>query len=561
MVEKTLVDTSIINDEKFQLGIVELMLRDKGFLRLCRANVPDRIFIDPHVAQIVKIIYKQYDATKETMSSQEELNVFIRGTFYGDRLTTQKHIDKAAIIYAWQGKYHESTIKTNMTGWMQLNVLKQQLPVMVDLSNKGNLEEVSDSLVPKLGLELQRVRFNVEAREEIKDLEKFYSDFDSSNTANCCTMGHDDLDEMMRTGAKIVGPNRGPELKTRTRGGLMPGQTTVILAPTNTGKTTAILTVAVSNVYYGKNVFVVGHEQSSKEMIDKCLRSASGLRKHEFDKMARTPNDPLGKALKKVLNERLFYHHWVKTGNMYVESVLPLIIQCHERLLDETGEGLHLVICDYPGILKSKVCEQRRMKTYEEMTYVYEQFVSIAKEYGFHCLLPAQVNREGFKLNKGSGESRLLNSGDAAGSFNLSHSVDNLITLNRSSDDHAKQRIKFHLSKCRTAPSETTFVSRTDFDSCRTHGWDLSSRVFRAGEMPTDEACDVFFNPESIGVSGRVDVGSIFAPATMTVKPPQRTLEEAHLSVAMKNITKDYPDYLDSVEADGDKDYFEGEEC
>ena len=58
-----------------------------------------------------------------------------------------------------------------------------------------------------------------------------------------------------------------------------------------------------------------------------------------------------------------------------------------------------------------------------------------------------------------------------------------VITLNRSPEDMAANRMTFHIAKSRSSQTDWSVVARTDFGSCRTHSNDMGCWYYRGGEL------------------------------------------------------------------------------
>lgn len=548
-------------DESFQMAVACLMLHDKMFLTQCTHHVSPSMFVDPQVGKIVDLVYTYQKKCDRPPASYEEMKSIISGTFYGDYHTQKKHLDKFNEICLKKELYLAANIKTQMTGWIQHNVFKHEIQKIAEVYNQRKYDEVPATIMESHRKALAAT-FETDDREVILDFNKFYDEIKAQEAADCCTIGHPDFDEILKEGSKIKNAN-APDLTGSTRGSLIPGQTSILLGPTNSGKTTTIVTIAVANILMGKNVMVVSHEQKSSEIFDKILRCLAGLPKGEYEDMVKNPDHPLKGGLIKRMYDNLYYHHWVKSGNMYVEPVIAMIRQSHERLKAETGHGYDLVIDDYPGKLKLR-SSGRNSKRYEEMCSIYDEFVIAAKQDGYHCLLPAQVNRAGYLNNRGDGDStRMLDAADSAGSFDLTHLADNIITINRNPRDVAANRIKFHMAKSRSASTGLTFVTKTDFGRSCVMGPSLASRIFRPGESPTDDNIDFSFGEaESAGLYQRItntptNQDALFHGRTPDGNIPREDIETALSIAALRTLTQTEKTYLDDIPAyipDGDAD-------
>ena len=283
---------------------------------------------------------------------------------------------------------------------------------------------------------------------------------------------------MVLEGAKIKNLDSTPKMPADlTRGCLLPGEITIILGPSNAGKTTMLRTIAVENVKLGKKVAYVSHEEGSDKMSIGLFQSFWELTMEEMSAATiKDSNSQLKKDFEKkesfwqdVVSQRLYYYEYIKPGKMFCEDVIDMIEAKHEQLKQDTGSGFDLVIVDYPAKTKSREMGKGQIKDHDMQTYVYEQYRLLARKFQFHCVAPAQTNREGSKANKE--ESTYMEMENIAGSYGIGQLADLLISINRNKDDIRDMQVRFLVGKTRQGERNKIYISETRYDLGRTHGF------------------------------------------------------------------------------------------
>ena len=135
-------------------------------------------------------------------------------------------------------------------------------------------------------------------------------------------------------------------------------------------------------------------------MMTKMYMSVFNKSKSELWAWSATPEGEREMdAMTKLMNRRLHYIH-IPRVNAYVEDVVGDIIRMQSARLAEFGHGYDLVVNDYPAIFQAKESIGARWDERKIVDYMYRQFVQLACEQKFHCLLAAQTNREGSKVKR-----------------------------------------------------------------------------------------------------------------------------------------------------------------
>lgn len=468
------VDLRAFNDVQ-QQAIIGFMFENRFFFIKCIMNLRFDWFSSPIDGEIFRQLCDFYDAYKRQPYVDE-----IKGRFnlsHSDNY--RRYHDQIDLCIASSKKFGVDVLSTEMTGWMRMVMLKNAIQDAAYKYKQSNWTQALD-WVDKSITDIKKTSFLEDKSVDFSDSLSFFSDR-REDFEDCLTIGHPLFDELLRKGSSLPAnkaDNRQRSAKYWTNGSLVKGASTMILGPSNSGKTTTLTSIILPNVLNEKYILYFTHEQKWEDIKTKLFMNGC----YATDDALRNPDGPLQENMKylgEMLKEYLVYIPWVKAGDMWVESVMAEIAVQQEMLEGRRRKKFDMVIDDYPGKLKSK--EYKGRASWEEQDYVYDQFVNLAMQEKFHGIWPVQTNREGYKVGRGDhAESRMVDQADAAGSFGVMQKADNVITLNRSPEEQARGSMRFYISKSRNAEVGTTFATATRFDLSVTHCPLQNGAVFSA---------------------------------------------------------------------------------
>lgn len=502
MSESSSANETIIFTEKYARAVVGFCLTNQSFLRTCSENVkPLHLGTYPITSSLYEVIINSFKAVGKTPKKDDIIqDLLVR---FPSKKDFDRYVAELELCITARQDVSFDHLKTQLSGWLKMIKVKSYIKQAADLYLKGKYAEL-DKLISDQSRKVIHSDFESDDRISmdgiLQSIESLANDKES-----CCTLGHPLFDELFSPGAAL--PNWGNKgIKEATKGCLMPGDLTIFLGPSNSGKTTAMSTIIGSNLSFGKDVLVITHEERQEKLKLKFLQSQTQLKMDELNIItsptvhndSKQPITNKINTFEAIAQGQLYYYEWIKPGKMFVEDVLDHIQNVWDKKVDKTGRGFDLIVCDYPGKLRSRVISSKN--TWDEKTYVYDQFLQLARNYRVHVVAPAQTNRQGYRVNKGA-EDRLIDQGDMADAYGISQLADNIITINRSPDDSAKGIVKFHITKSRQSANGTTFVSKTDLQRALTHSLVLPALIID----PTREASQANGiikenNPETISL-------------------------------------------------------------
>lgn len=444
------------------------VMRNHKFFQQVRGRIHSDWFQDGYVGQLYKAYDNFWKKYLRGPQSPEELLSFedIRLLDFAKR---QKVVNTEMECRIKATLYGEDILAQELTDWMRCRVYHNSVSESAKLFNQKKINHAV-AILEHAVKEFQTTRFDGTPPADFscaKDLVKLQA----LDTANALTTGVPLLDR------KIL-PDGGA-------GSLLPGDTTVLIAPVNIGKTTTMITIARHNAMAGKAVLFITLEGRQLDIMEKLYCSFLKIAKADFRRKA-LEDAPEITLIQDIMTKNLTYISMNKSL-LTVEEVVGVIRTHQNRRIALTGKGYDLLVVDYPQILTTDMARAGKLEVRQIQDYVYRQFVQLALEENFHALLAAQTNREGSKVNRSIDEGRLLTFEDVSEAFAIAMSATNIITVNRSPRDMAANRITFYVCKSRSSDVGWAVVCRSDFGHALTHSVELGATAYRGSDTMPDK--------------------------------------------------------------------------
>lgn len=458
--------------EEKQLAIFGHFLLDEGFFLQGKGQIDPGYFIDSYVAKaytVQRAWHKKYNR----LPTLDELR-------HCEAIDTEQQEVRTKILRSIEDAiaatkvFHLDALQPELTDWVRARLVAGRINETVNLIHKQKPEEAYAKLGQLVHKELPEAIFGTDYEVSCDDPYTVLAQ-ELEAQKNPCTFGISSLDR------KLLPEGKG--------GSLLPGDTTIIVAPTNGGKSTTLISIACHNIQRAKKVLLITHEERSASIQQRLWRNLFGCTKEELRSMFETKTFPADKLA--LLRDNLTFVPYNKAGAT-VEEVESIIRKKQDAMCARNGgRGYDLVICDYPSKLSTKQMGNVDLQFRHVNAMVYEYFVQLALEFNFHALLAIQTNREGSKKNRGkandkSGTSMLLGMEDVSESFGPMMVATNVISINRTEKDAAQDRITFYISKSRSNETGWAVVCRSDFARAMTHSTRLGSVYYRSSHSPTE---------------------------------------------------------------------------
>ncbi len=394
--------------------------------------------------------------------------------------------------------YKRDGLEDELTDWYKARLFHGGVHESMESFNRGAIDQAFGT-IEKMASELRTANFSVGTDWAFENYLQFFADQELEHEG-ACTWGLDIFDRLLL-------PNV-PE----GSGSLLRGDTTILLAPTNVGKTTTMITIAVANVkkHYAQDlmrmklgqpvrkdgVLLITHEGREADIVEKIWCCYAGMNKAELkEEILRNPSKaPHYATMAKVLKEYLVYVPMNKAGNTVEEVSGGIRNRQQKRVAENNGVGFAMMVNDYPQLLTSSTVASGQFQKRNLDEYVYNYFVQLALEYKFHALLAIQTNREGSRINKGQKghEDRLLDYEDVHESFGPMQKATTVVTLNRDQRAEADGFITYYICKSRSNEKGWAILAKSDFSNARSHHASFGATYYRGQSTPGARCADLF---------------------------------------------------------------------
>jgi replicative DNA helicase len=461
-------------DPAKQKAILGHCLRDNAFFLQCRTKLLPEWFNDYRQGKVYKAMlafYREFgrQPTKVEIKGYKEL-VIEEGP---ERGSLQSMVDQA-----WNGasEIHLDVIRLELTAWYHARLYREGVEKSNNLYNDGRFSDAYAIMSEKMNL-IRTSRFDEDIELSFENPDKFLA------------LSEQSYMEGLTTGLSILDAALTPDGSPTP--GLYRGDMTVFLAPSNVGKTTALLTVVGHNVLNKEPTLLLTHEGRPQDIREKVLCSILRKTKPELFAMYKTP---LGaKVIRRIttlISQYLTYIPYNRAG-MLVEDVAALIRRRQEERIakDPDGRGYSLLVDDYPAKLSTERAKGGHLAQRNLDAVVYDYFVQLALEMNLHALVAVQTNRQGSKDNRDA--ERLLTMEDVRESWDVMTMATNVISINRDVTAAQNNRVTFYVCKSRSSETGRAIVARSKYAACVTH-WNHWGGTWYRGEATLSDQIDQF---------------------------------------------------------------------
>lgn len=458
-----------------QLAVLGHLIFDKAFFMTAHRRIRPDWFSNARLSKIYRFLL---ELQKETSSHPTMVQLKNASAFMlelpEERRQLFNLIDEAS---KWRLLLPVDHLKRELTDWMHAKIFQEAMTKAAKEWNAKNNSKVA-KIMEEATREFRDSTFEPAIEMDFGNPQEWIK-AEENNETEALTTGCYLLDRALlkRKENDATDARVGDVPKSK---GLQLGDTTVILAPSNTGKTSTLITIARHNIVAGKHVLFMTHEGRPEDIRNKFYRAFLGVTQDDLFALYKTPEGQ--RELERAANafrNNLKYVPYNKAG-MTVEEVIPVIRAEQENWGAKHGKGFDLLVSDYPAKLSTDKAEHGHMSPRHIQDLVYEYYVQLGLEYKFHSLLAIQTNREGSRVNSGnhSGnygkqaegkDHRLLGMEDVAEAWGPMTSASNVITLNRSPEAKRQKRMTYFVAKSRSSDTGMAIVTETRFEHSLTH--------------------------------------------------------------------------------------------
>lgn len=455
--------------EPKQDALIGHLIKEDKFFKQAKNKIQPKWFLDAYNSKIwsAKIAFDKKHSRPPTVQELRDWQGFLSE----DQLTRNKILTKIHECLSQADNYKLDALSDELTCWLHSRIYAEGVIKSQELFNTQKFAEAY-TVVKGLSKEIDSTSF---VNDQEVSFDNFVQDLQDAmeQRKNALTFGTPVIDKLLLPDAEV--------------GSLLPGDTTVLLAPTNVGKTSTTISVIVHNLKKGKSCLFVTHEGTEADLKLKIWCSLLGCTKAELMVMSSTDE-----GLKRLTRGSLFlrryltFVHYPKAGAT-IEEVEALIRRKQDERVAKFGAPFDLLVDDYPAKLITQMAKGGHFSKRHIDDISYGYFVQLALEYNSHALLPVQSNRTGSKINKNmqQDEKRLLVGEDVNESFGVIQQATNVITLNRDSLDEALGWITFYIDKSRSNEKGFAVVCKSDYGRCTTHSESLGAVWYRSTNKVT----------------------------------------------------------------------------
>lgn len=466
--------SSLPFEKNKQLGMLGHLLTDDQFFSHCIDKILPSWFVDPYAQKVFGARCQFYKQFNRCPSADELRN--LPKFLSEEQGEVNKIFSTINFALAQAQSFGLDALSVELTIWMHSQTFSNAMKQSVRLFNARKPSEAY-LIMDDAMRTISTTTFSDDKEERfdsyVSDIEKSKADYD-----NALTFGVDIFDRLLTPKA--------------ARGCLLPGDTSVILAPTNVGKTTSMITAICHNLRRRKKILFITHEGRPADIKEKIWCCLLGCNANELMDKYKTPEGRhnIGISMR-YIRDNLTYLPLNKAG-MAVEDVTAIIRKRQDDLASRNGgKGYDMLVCDYPAKLTTTQNKAGNLQKRNADEIIYNYFVQLGLECKFHVLCAIQTNREGSKVNKRQGVDRLLTMEDVQESWGPMTSATNVWTINRGPRDKIANRLIYHIDKSRSSEVGWAIVCKTDFRNACTHSNELGATFYR-GESTHQEKLDQY---------------------------------------------------------------------
>ena len=450
-------------DTRKQRAVLGHCILNAVFFQQCRVRVEPDWFESGPMAKVFKALVGFWDRYKR-LPTVDELKGWkdISQFEIAERNTLHDTINSAVTE---TDNYGADSLRDELTYWLSARIYRLGMAEADRAYNNKKFDECYRIITQRVK-ELNEAKFAQDIAKSFADPAQFLSKVESRYD-DAVTFGLKALDDAMMP----PGMDSGPVGQSKS---LLLGDTTILLAPSNVGKTTALITIARHNVMRQKDVLWFSHEGVDDDLQQKMIQAVLGVNTSVLLAMYKTP-EGLAEitAAMRLVEKHLVYIPWNHPG-MTVEELVPVIERRQEeRRAKNGGKGFDLLVDDYPGKLRTQAAAGGRLEQRNQDAIVYDYFVQLGLKHRFHVLAAIQTNREGSKANRD--DTRLLTMEDVRESWDTMTMATNVLTMNRDVNASNKNRVTFYIAKSRSSRIGRAVVCKSDYEASITHREDLGA--------------------------------------------------------------------------------------
>ena len=391
----------------FRLKIIALCLDQSWFVRIGRSLIIPDYFDSVDEQDIVTGIFEFFEAYNRIPTDPDDLLVLCKG----------EHEELILTIYEERLEYDIALVKDVVIQWAREQAAKNVILESVDDVQRGDLSRVLTRMeeAVAIGSDLASPGINV-----VRDVDKWlYGQWIGK----------------VRTG--------WPDFDLHLEGGLGAGELGTVLAPSNRGKSMALVNIAygAAGIGSGKNVVIFTHEMSEKIYAKRIAARMMFRFPKRIGNLSEYEEEFLGLATK-LLPGNIRIIGGSNMTTLQVEAAL-------ERLKAE-GYNFDLIIDDYPDLLLPPTQRQQRRF---ELSDTYKWYRALGDKYGVPVWAASQTNRGAYKK-------KVISEEDIAEDIGKVNISDVIVAICQTQEEADDERCRIFLPKVRDGLRNVMFDAK-----------------------------------------------------------------------------------------------------
>lgn len=472
------VDLSVGLSTAQQAALVgHCFLNEEFFLKCKNLIKPEWLSGDLQVAHTFKELIKFYEKYKMPPKSGPELmeEAFFRSQKPQDFTSYQNTI---GLCMQYSQSFTLDILRGKIADFIRTTkVLEQAKGLVIDV-NKNNYASVVEKAaeIPRIWNE---VDFDSSPYVDFSDVISLWTK-ENDVKDNFISTGSNTLDELLVNGLK--------------RGGNL-----AVIAPTFTGKSRFLITLARHAMVQDKKVLYIIHEDDPENVKKRMISSITGMGIKEIESIMRgdlkeksqlpkswvpetwsdadrlelqnVMTNELTRA-KALVDRNLVFLSWQKAGKMFVEDLCEEIKRIEMEQKNKTGRGIDMIVDDYPKHLNTKT---RHENDRSRLEYVYNYLNTLARELNIFIAYAVQANRSSAKEMKNGKADQAIGLEDVGESYGIGQNAMSSVSLNRSKEDSDVGILRISVPKARDSGMNNMMLTRSAYNECVLYG---DSRMF-----------------------------------------------------------------------------------
>jgi hypothetical protein len=268
----------------------------------------------------------------------------------------------------------------------------------------------------------------------------------------------DDIESILSASARYMSQNvvgtLWPTIDRHLIGGIGEGEVGVLMAPTNRGKSTFLVSLGYAALYSGRNVVHITLEMKEHAVSLRYAARIAKISQNEILKGTESPHFEHVREELRKFKERTGTHLQVKyftPGTCSIADIGDYL----DRLYDLRGFKPGLLIIDYMDELG---------KEFETELYVsggkaMQEMIALGDDWRFPTWTASQTQR-------GARAKRTVNLEDVAESWQKVNKAHVVITINQTEEEEAEQLMRLFGAKVREGTAKWTVPVRADMARC-----------------------------------------------------------------------------------------------